>query len=94
MPLEELESQCALELKKLQELAPDVNLDSLGTEDDDPAEENTTSRGVWIAMIPEVIKVVQEVLEEGKTCCPFYAKLLYFYQAMLKPPASFGMPPT
>lgn len=62
LPLEELESQCALELKKLQELSPGITVDSLGT-GNEPIEENSTPRGMWITLIPDVIKVVQKVLE-------------------------------
>ncbi|MPC33169.1 Condensin complex subunit 1 [Portunus trituberculatus] len=67
LPLEELESQCALELKKLQELSPDIDVDSLGKEEP-IADENTSSRAAWVAILPDVIKTVQEVLEDSMEC--------------------------
>ena len=65
LPLEELESQYALEVKKLQELSPGIDVDSVGTEEAS-AEENVSPRATWIAMTPHVIKVVLEVLEESE----------------------------
>lgn len=67
LPLEELESQCALELKKLQELSPNIDIDSLGKEEA-CADENTSPRAAWIAIVPDVIKAVQEVLEDSMEC--------------------------
>ena len=78
LPLEELESQCALELKKLQELSPNIDVDSLENEETS-TDEDTSSRAAWIAILPDVIKAVQEALEGESVAGLFHWLYKYIY---------------
>lgn len=66
LPLEELEGQYEEELKKLKEMDPKAALDLSTEEEDKPQVEKTvTGRELWAAMLPEVVAIVLEVVDEG-----------------------------
>ncbi|XP_042876759.1 condensin complex subunit 1-like [Penaeus japonicus] len=68
LPLEELEGQYEEELKKLKEMDPKAALDLSTEEEDKPQVEKTvTGRELWAAMLPEVVAIVLEVVDEGGT---------------------------
>nr|XP_053639720.1 condensin complex subunit 1-like [Cherax quadricarinatus] len=66
LPLEELQSQYEVELKKLKEMAPDIKLDSSG-EVNAPLEKTVTANEVWKAMLPEVVANIFEIVNEDGT---------------------------
>ncbi|XP_047488430.1 condensin complex subunit 1-like isoform X2 [Penaeus chinensis] len=68
LPLEELEGQHEEELKKLKEMDPKAALDLSAEEENKPQVEKTvTGRELWAAMLPEVVAIVLEVVDEGGT---------------------------
>ncbi|ROT63466.1 hypothetical protein C7M84_018678 [Penaeus vannamei] len=68
LPLEELEGQYEEELKKLKEMDPKAALDLSAEEEDKlQVEKTVTGRELWAAMLPEVVSIVLEVVDEGGT---------------------------
>ncbi|XP_042208169.1 condensin complex subunit 1-like [Homarus americanus] len=66
LPLADLESQYEQELKQLQEMVPGVTFDSSG-EMTSPVEKTVTSRELWSAILPEVVAVILEIVNEDRT---------------------------
>lgn len=64
MPLEDLEAQYEIELKKLEEMAPGISLETSG-ETEGSVEKTVTPYELWKAMLPEVVSNVIEIITEG-----------------------------
>nr|XP_045604996.1 condensin complex subunit 1-like [Procambarus clarkii] len=63
LPLEELQSQYEIELKKLQEMSPGIILES-SDKKNTPVEKMVTTNELWNAMLPEVVDSIREIINE------------------------------